>query len=88
METPVVKYISIKLDSLLANPSLMLGGTVLEKHLMTVSMTLVFLKYSPLMAFNPKLGKIRSSSRICVGVGLITISLHRADPTKILLKVL
>ena len=42
------------------------------------SLTLVLLNISTLMAFNPKLVKIQSSTRICVGVGLITIYLHRS----------
>ena len=37
--------------------------------------------------FQPQVGKIRSSSIIYIGIGLITISLHSADPMKILLKV-
>ena len=57
METPVVKYIDIKLGYLLATPRLMRGGTVSEKHLMTSSMNLVLLNISPLMASNTKLGK-------------------------------
>ena len=64
------------------------GGRFSDKHLITSSMTLVFLNISPLMDFNPKLEKIRSSTRICGDIGLITISLHRANPMKILLKVL
>ena len=87
METLVVKYIRIKLVSVLATPSLMQKRAVLENHLMTSSMTLVFLNMSPLMASNTKLGKIRSSTRICVYIGFITISLHRANPMKILMKV-
>ena len=57
METPVVNYIHIKMGSLIATPSLMRGGTVSEKQLMTSFMTLVFLDISPLMASNPKLVK-------------------------------
>ena len=37
--------------------------------------------------FQSQVGKIQSSTRICVGIGLITISLHRTDPMKILLNV-
>ena len=87
METPVVKYIHIKLGSMLATPSLMRGETISEKHLMTLYMTLVFLNILPLMDFNPKFGEIWISTIIFVGIGLITIYLHRADPIKILLKV-
>ena len=81
------KVYSHKVGSLLATPSLLQKGEVLEKHLMTLSITLVLLNISLLMVYNPMLGEMRNSRRICVGIGLITISLHRSDPMKILLKV-
>ena len=87
METHVVNYMHIKLGSLIATLSLLLEKKVWEKNLMNSSMTLVFLNISPLMASNFKLGKIRSLTIICIGIGLIIMSLHRANPMKILLKV-
>ena len=87
METSVVKYIYIKLGSLLDILILMRGGAVSEKQLMTLFMTLVLLSIPPLMDSNPKLGKIRSLEIICAGIGLITISLHCANTMKILMNV-
>ena len=77
----------MKLGSLFATPNLIQKGEVLEQHLMTLSITLVLLNISHLMAYNPKLVKIWISTGICVGIGLIKMSLHRANPMKILLKV-